>query len=363
MINNRPTDEWVLKSNTSSRHDSKTVSDGDCAGLHDLWQPDEKRPDDAGVSFEDRLCNHAEISNEQLDQARSIHNKTPRKRLGQILLEMGVVNESQLQMCLAEQYDLPFIHLERDMVDPEVVVKLDKNFIESHNVLPYGVEDGKLLLAMTDPANIFLQDEIRRKTGMALVIKVCVSSDIRSVLAGFDDNAAGYQMEDIIQDVHDEDVEVVSTEEEDLSDLERAAGDSPIIKFVNYVIMNAVKEGASDIHIEPGDKKLQVRYRIDGVLFSMISPPYGMYAAVVSRIKIMANLDISERRLPQDGRIRVMINGRNIDMRVSTLPSSYGEKVVIRILDSGSANVTLKDLGMEQDTHNILDHQIHRAHG
>ncbi len=331
--------------------------------LQDLWQPDENLNSADVSSLEERLCARAQISGEQLAQAQAVKKNSPRKRLGQILLEMGAVKEEDLLACVAEQYELPFIRLDVKSIDPKAFELLDKSFIETHNVMPFAFEDDKLALATTDPANIFMQDEIRRKTGRQLSIYVCPSADIKAAIMALDSSDTNYQVDDIIQDMGEEDVEVIHTKEEDISDLEQAAGNSPVIKFVNYLMLNAVKEKASDIHIEPGDKKLRVRYRIDGILFEMMSPPYNMHAAVVSRIKIMANLDIAERRLPQDGRIRVVMHGRNIDMRVSTLPTAYGEKVVIRILDIGTSKRTLADLGMEEETLAILDRQVHAPHG
>ena len=333
--------------------------------LSDLWRPDENTAQEPRKGFEEELCAQGHVTTEQLEQARTIHQKTPRKRIGQILLEMGVIQEADLLSCIAKQYDLPFIRVDREMVDPEAMGTLDHGFIEAHNVLPICMEDGKLTVAMTDPANVFLLDEIQRKTGMSVSVKVCPADDIKHILSSMQESEGknDFAVDDLIKNIEDDDVEVVDTKEEDIADLAREAGESPIIKFVNYLIFNAVKEGASDIHVEPGDKKLRIRYRIDGVLFETMSPPHNMHAPVISRIKIMSNMDIAERRLPQDGRIRVVINKRNVDMRVSTLPTSYGEKVVIRILDMGTTQLTLTQLGMDPDSLAIMEHQIVQPHG
>ena len=169
-------------------------------------------------------------------------------------------------------------------------------------------------------------------------------------------------VDEIIASIDEDDISLVENDEEEL-DLEKMAGESPVIRFVNYLIFNAVKEGASDIHIEPQEKKLQVRYRIDGVLFDAMNPPGHMKAAIVSRLKIMANLDISERRIPQDGRIRAMVHGRKLDLRMSTLPMVSGEKVVLRILDTRSIQVDLDDLGMSEDMLMLWKKQIAQPHG
>ena len=364
MLKNKEFDEWLSKSeDAGDDKGNNMVVESQSDELSDLWQPEEGGSPGGKKALEENLFEQGIITAEQMEQARSIHQKTPRKRLGQVLLEMGVVKEAELQACLAAQYELPFIHVEREMVDERALGKLDLGFVEAHNVLPLCFEDGKLVIATTDPTNVFLLDEIQRKTRMKLSVKVCSSEDIKGVLTALNSSDTEFQVDDIIKDVEEDDVEVVNAEEEDIADLERVAGESPIIKFVNYIIYNAVKEGASDIHIEPGDKKLKVRYRIDGILFQMVAPPHNMHAPVVSRIKIMANMDISERRLPQDGRIRVTIRKRNIDMRVSTLPTAHGEKVVIRIMDMGSTQLNLTDLGMDDDTLAILEHQAKQPHG
>ena len=364
MLKNKEFDEWLSQSAEAlAKNGGNIVVESRNDELSEIWRPEEGESADRKKPLEENLFEQGIITAEQMEQARSIHQKTPRKRLGQVLLEMGVVKEAQLQACLAAQYDLPFIRIEREMVDERAMGKLDLAFVEAHNVLPLCFEGGKLVIATTDPTNVFLLDEIQRKTRMKLSVKVCSAEDIRNILASLNDSTTDFRVDDIIKNVEEDDVEVVDAEEEDIADLEKVAGESPIIKFVNYIIYNAVKEGASDIHIEPGDKQLKVRYRIDGILFQMVSPPHNMHAPVVSRIKIMANLDISERRLPQDGRIRVTIRGRNIDMRVSTLPTTHGEKVVIRIMDMSSTQLNLTDLGMDGDTLVILEHQIRQPHG
>jgi type IV pilus assembly protein PilB len=172
------------------------------------------------------------------------------------------------------------------------------------------------------------------------------------------------KVDEIIKDMAEDDVQVVKdAKEDDATDLEKMGSESPVIRFVNYLIFDAIKQGASDIHIEPKEKALKVRYRIDGILFEAMSPPHNMHAAIVSRLKIMANLDISERRLPQDGRIRAVVHSRKIDLRLSTLPCAVGEKVVMRILDNRSINVSLDDLGFSENVLTIWKNQIDQPHG
>ncbi len=356
-MNNKLSNSWGIGNKVNAD------SDGHVSNLQELWHPDEQSESAVVLTLEDRICQRANLSYQQLEQARAEHEKAPRKRLGQILLDMGLVQEEDLLACLAEQYGLPFIRLERSQVNVQALENLDRNFAASKNVLPFGMEGQSVKVAIADPTNIFLIDEIKRKIKYPVSIYVCPSVDLQNILAEFGDNSANYQVDDFIEDVDASDVELIDTTEEDIADLEKAAGDSPIIKFVNYIMVKAISEGASDLHIEPQEKKMRVRCRIDGILFEMITPPQHMHSAVVSRIKIMANLDISERRLPQDGRICVMIHGRNVDMRVSTLPTSFGEKVVIRVLDVGRTQLSLSDLGLADDTLTILDNQVHRPHG
>ncbi|UCD58949.1 MAG: type II/IV secretion system protein, partial [Candidatus Hydrogenedentota bacterium] len=204
-------------------------------------------------------------------------------------------------------------------------------------------------------------EDVKRQTQMDLQVIVCTHKDIEVVCDALTEDKIDDNLDDIISDMTE--VEVVQDQQDSAEDLEKMAGQSPVIKFVNYLISNAIHEGASDIHIEPKDKFTKIRYRIDGVLFEMKRAPLKMHPAIVSRIKIMANLDISERRLPQDGKISVIVGGREVDLRVSTLPTNHGEKVVIRILDSQSIIRGLEELGMETDIMTAFGSQVALPHG
>jgi type IV pilus assembly protein PilB len=209
------------------------------------------------------------------------------------------------------------------------------------------------MVGISDPANIFLIDEVKRRIRRPIRLAVVAPADIQRVAEDCDASQAP-PIEEIIKEIDEEDtLEVVASEVEDVTNLAKQAGESPVIRYVNYVITNAVREGASDIHIEPGDRLLKTRYRIDGILFEQTSPPFQMHA----------NLDIAERRLPQDGRIRAMVHGRNIDLRISILPTTHGEKCVIRILDNRSIMVGLEELGMGPDTLAVIRQQIEEPHG
>jgi len=196
---------------------------------------------------------------------------------------------------------------------------------------------------------------------MDLKIYVCTKENIDQVCEHFTTSSADYDVDDIISDMAE--VEVVSEDQGEFEDLEQMAGQSPVIKFVNYLVSNAIREGASDIHIEPKQHFTKIRYRIDGILFEIMQSPLQMHSAVVSRIKIMSNLDISERRLPQDGKISVIVGGRDVDLRVSILPTSMGEKVVIRVLESKSIMRGLEQLGMETNVMQLFQTQTEMPHG
>lgn len=334
-----------------------------------LWQPTEQR---VRKSVEQLLLERKQISEDQLLQARQVASQTPGKSLTQILLTMNVASEAQILSALAETLGLEFVTPDKEQIDPEAYRLLAPEYIRKHFVLPLrfeGLGDDNsaktLVVAVTDPNNVFLLDEVRAKTKRTLRMVVCLPTDVNRIVEQMTSNAdaTSAQVEEIIKDINEDDVQVMKESKDDVTDLEKLGNESPIIRFVNYLIFDAIKQGASDIHIEPKEKELKIRYRIDGVLFESMNPPHAMQAAIISRLKIMANLDIAERRLPQDGRIRAMVHGRKVDLRVSTLPTAYGEKVVMRILDNKSINVSLDDLGFSENALTIWKKQIDQPHG
>jgi len=245
---------------------------------------------------------------------------------------------------------VPYARISPRVADPKTIATLPKEFLEKHQVLPLFLVEGILTVAIPEPANVFLIEEIERASGYRAQVVAATVRDIRATLQAYLPNESVFVIDDIIDEVKFEEFALVEQQSVDINNLEQAAGDSPVIKLVNYCIYNAVKEGASDIHIEPGDHSLRVRYRIDGRLVEKLRPPFQMHPAVISRFKIMAALDIAERRLPQDGGIHVMMDKRPIDLRVSTLPGKHGEKIVIRIIDNDRGAVNLERLGFGYDT-------------
>jgi type IV pilus assembly protein PilB len=280
------------------------------------------------------------------EQKRSNHQKL----LGEVLVELRIATEDQITEALAEAYGVPYARISPRIADPKVIPILPKEFLEKHQILPLFLVEKTLTVAVSEPANVFLLEEIERVSSFKVQLVAATQRDIRATLQTYLPNDKVFVIDDIIEDVKPEEFALIEQKIEDITNLEQAAGDSPVIKLVNYCIYNAVKEGASDIHIEPSENSLRIRYRIDGRLTEKLRPPNLMQAAVASRIKIMAGLDISERRLPQDGGIHVMMDKRPIDLRVSTMPGKHGEKVVIRIIDNDKASVNLERLGFNYET-------------
>lgn len=292
------------------------------------------------------LLNRSIVTAEQIDNALSCQRESGNKKLlGELLVEMGYCTENQITSALAEAYDLPYAAISPKLCDPKVVELLPREFLEEHTVLPLFKVRGVLTVALTEPSNVFLLDEIERLAGCRIQPVCTTAHDIRATLQTYMPAANVFVIDDIIDETALSDFAMIETMPEDISDLEEVAGQSPVVKLVNYLLYNAVNENASDIHIEPDDKKLRVRYRVDGLLYEKMRPPYQMHAAIVSRIKIMAELDIAQRRLPQDGSIHVLMQSRPIDLRVSVMPGVYGEKVVIRIIDARRILTSLESLG------------------
>ncbi|MCG3181602.1 MAG: hypothetical protein BIFFINMI_04000 [Phycisphaerae bacterium] len=343
----------------------KPVQNG-AEGFDLLYVPDEQitRP----MRLEEILLDRSLVTPQQIENAAKLTADHPGKSIGQALVESGAINETDLMACLAERDGLSFERLARAQVQDDAVAALPMDFLTHSLLLPLRITpEGTLVVATCEPANIFLHEEARRKAGGRPVdIVVATATDIRKVLGELNSNPMEADVDDLFEEMEegvDDQVEIMDTQVEEIGDLEKFAGESPVIRFVNYLIYNAVRQGASDIHIEPGETTFKVRYRIDGVLFEQSRPSQSLHPAVISRLKIMSNLDISERRLPQDGRIQAMINNRHVDLRVSTLPVTHGEKAVIRILDNRSILLGLERLGMDEDTRNIFQRQIENPHG
>jgi type IV pilus assembly protein PilB len=279
------------------------------------------------------LVDKGMVTREQLNDALEHQaQRGHRKLLGEVLVELNFVTEDQVMEVLAESYGLPFVTQTAKIADPRIVELLPRDFLEEHNVLPLFLVRGVLTVAVSEPANLFLIEEIERLTGNEVQIVAATKAEIASSLGAYLPAANVFVVDDIYEDIDDADFSVIEKQVADLADLQEVAGRSPVVKLVNYLIYSAVQDGASDIHIEPGNHRLRVRYRVDGRLFEKLSPPYQMHAAITSRIKIMSD-------------IHAMMEGRPIDLRVATIPGKFGEKVVIRIIDHRTSIVSLDKLG------------------
>jgi len=303
------------------------------------------------------------LTQQQLEDALAEQKRGGRnKLLGEVLVELEYCTEDQIVECLAKEYSVPYAKLDARMYDPKVVDVLPREYIENNLVMPLFVIRGTLVIAVSEPSNLFLVDELRGLTNLDVAIVASTPRDIRRMITSLP-NSKVFVIDDIIEDSDSADVTLIEEAIEDIGDVEEIAGQSPVIRLVNYVIFNAVREGASDIHIEPAERCLRVRYRIDGRLHKSLEVPLHLLSAVSSRVKIMASMDISERRLPQDGRVHVMLEGRKIDLRVSTFPTSRGEKTVIRVLDTRSVSLNLEDLGFAEDVLATFREQIRAPNG
>jgi type IV pilus assembly protein PilB len=308
----------------------------------------------------DVLVEMGRMTDAQLDELRS-SGCTNASKLEKLIIEKEYSDVNDILEAKAKIFGHEFRKLVVETIDISAFEKVDIAYIKANHVMPIAFNGEALVVATDKPGDVFAIDDIARQTGKEIEVAICKSSDIDDICQELDKSKGDFNVDEIMNDMGD--IEVVQEQEEDIDDLEQSAGRSPVIKFVNYLLSNAVHEGASDIHIEPKEKYTKVRLRIDGVLFDSMQSPANMHPAVVSRIKIMSNLDISERRIPQDGKISVIMGGRGIDLRISILPTSHGEKVVIRILDSRSIMRGLGESGMEPDVLEQFLEQVTLPHG
>ncbi|MCD6365822.1 MAG: type II/IV secretion system protein [Planctomycetes bacterium] len=295
----------------------------------------------------ERLIKDGSLTKDELEAALTHQRETGNSLLlGEVLLKLGFCSEEEIMSALAAGYDIPFAGISSRIADPKIMEVLPREFMDKHSVLPLFKVRNRLTLAVTEPVNVFLLDEVERITGCTVQVVCATAKDIKATLETHLPSANIFVIDDIFDDAEAaSELSLVEQKMEDIGDLEVAAEGSPVIKLVNYLVYSAVREGASDIHIEPDDNSLRVRFRVDGRLYEKLRPPFKMLPAIASRIKIMAGLDISERRLPQDGGIHVLMDSHPVDLRVSTLSGQFGEKIVIRIIDTRTVMVNLEKRG------------------
>jgi type IV pilus assembly protein PilB len=306
----------------------------------------------------DLLVKEKVITQEQLEQATKLQ-KESRTRLASALVKLGFLSDEDVTNFLSRQYGVPAINLSYFEIDPAVVKLIPYETAKRYQILPLSRVGASLTIAMVDPTNVFAMDDIKFMTGFNIEPVVASES---SIVEGIDKaygTSKEEELESVMQSMNDAgdaaDIEVQAEEQElELQQLEKAADEAPIVKLVNLVLTDAVKRGASDIHMEPYEKEFRVRFRIDGVLLAIMNPPLKLKDAITSRLKIMAKLDISEKRLPQDGRImlKMQIGGKKkqLDFRVSTLPTLWGEKIVLRLLDKENLRLDMTKLGFESES-------------
>ena len=295
------------------------------------------------------------IKPEQLEVALEEHRKTP-KSLGRVLIDLGMIKESDLVRALAEQVGLEFVDLNDFQIDSVATSLLPEALARRYRALPIGERDGRLLVAMSDPANVYALDDIRTITGRDVLPVVATANDVEAAIqkfAGMDSQVEA--MANIVAD---------ASEDDDDTDLDIAVEDAPIVRLVNAIMTQAVGDRASDVHIEPREHDVRIRFRVDGVLIEPMPPaPKNIQNGLVSRLKVMADLNIAEKRVPQDGRIAMKVGGRALDLRVATLPTVYGEKVVLRILETSTAMMRLEDLGFLEDSYNRFSQSFRKPYG
>ena len=282
------------------------------------------------------------------------------------------VSPDDLVVCMGRVLNVSPINLPRVNILPEVVELVPRDTAQTHKVIPISRLENKLFLAMADPLNVLAIDDVRRITKLEITPLIASEKAITDKLSALDASKSG-SMEDIIQDVEkkreadagDETLEAVkeSAEDMNLDQLAASSEEAPVIKLANLIILQAIKDRASDIHLEPFEKVMRLRYRIDGVLIDATPPPKQMQLALASRLKIMSNLDIAERRLPQDGRMRVKVSGKDFDLRVSALPTVHGEKLVLRVLDKSNLSASITKLGLDEVTFKQFKSAIDAPHG
>jgi general secretion pathway protein E len=319
----------------------------------------------ARKSFESILLDRSWVSPQDLDKARQ--RKKPGQELSEVLVEMGALEPQRLARALAQEYRLPFqAHIDEAAIDSALVSKVPINYAKKNRLIPISNDDGAVTVAVADPANYEPLDDLRVLFGARIIAVVAPSEVIVEAINRAYDRAAATSAEDLMFDLGDERLDVVANElAQEPLDLLESDDSAPIIKLVNGILSQAVKDRASDIHIEAFERELVVRFRVDGMLYDVISPPKRLQPAITSRVKVMAGLNIAEKRLPQDGRIRLRIAGRDIDIRVSSIPTAFGERIVLRLLDRAQAAVAvnLDHLGFSGDNLAKIDRLIHQSHG
>jgi type IV pilus assembly protein PilB len=323
-----------------------------------------------GERIADALVEDGLLSSSQVEELLNIQRKEG-TRLLKLILEKGAVSETDMVVSMGRVLNVAPINISRIGIPLDVATLIPREIATNHKVLPVSRLDNKVFIAMADPLNVLALDDIKRITKLDVIPLIASEKAILDKLHNLDSGRD--TMKDIIEDAQrraeDEaeadhlEVAREISEEVNLDQLAASSEEAPVIKLANLIIVQAIKDRSSDIHIEPFEKSVRLRYRVDGVLIDVTPPPKNMQVPLISRLKIMSNLDIAERRLPQDGRMRVRVGGRDVDLRVSILPTVHGEKCVLRILDKTNLSTSLDKLGLDQDTYRRVKAAVDAPHG
>ena len=324
-----------------------------------------------GERIADALVEDGLLSARQVEELLE-QQKKEGTRLLKLILDKAYVSEQDMTVSIGRVLNTPPINLARIAVPLEIADLLPRELAHSHKVVPVSRLENKLYLAMADPLNVLAIDDVRRITKLEISPMIASERSIIDKLNNIDASKSG-SMEDIIQDAQkkaekedgDDEIQVSreSVEEVNLDQLAASSEEAPVIKLANLILVQAIKDRASDVHIEPFDKTLRLRYRVDGVLIDATPPPKQMQLALASRFKIMSSLDIAERRLPQDGRMRIRVGGKDYDLRVSIMPTVHGEKIVLRVLDKTNLSASIDKLGLDPDTFHQFKTAVDAPHG
>lgn len=318
----------------------------------------------------DLLIQDKIVSPQDLETALQKQKETGQS-LVRTLIDMGAVSEWEMAATLGKQLNVPFITLSHYEIEPDILKSIPIEIVQKYRIIPVDRTDNVLTVALSDPTNIYLLDELKLLTKCQIVPVISFESDINEAIARYYAPQSGTSFEESLKDITDEDVNVMNQQDDltmdevadDNTDIGLQADDAPVVQLVNQMVAEAIKMRASDIHVEPYEKILRLRYRVDGVLHEMAPPPKKFQNAIISRIKILSDLDIAEKRLPQDGRFRVRLHDKVIDFRVSSCPIQNGEKIVIRILDQSNLQVQLTELGFDQEDLTKFEVEINKPWG
>lgn len=301
------------------------------------------------------------IKAEQLKRALEEQQQTG-ERIGFILVKLGFITEDDLVEVIARQFHVPAVNPSQLSISKEVLGLIPLNIVQKYHVIPFGLMGNTLNIALADPGDLFLIEDVRFLTRKAILAHVARESSIKEVIGRYYEDENFEEVLGILREEADAQL-IEAAEDADLALMEGAAEQAPVVKLVNLILMDAIRKLASDIHIEPYEKFMRVRFRLDGVLYEIMRPPLQMKNAIISRLKIMSRLDIAERRLPQDGRIKLRVKGREMDFRVSVLPTLFGEKVVLRLLDKSSLQLDMTKLGFNEEQLKHFREAIYAPYG